>query len=198
MNSTYNIAHLGVLFPFFRFESSNSALGDDWNDCLILVFLILVSKALYKQVDFQVFRGFETCSANIHTSAHERSAVSFSLEQRLFLLTGNTVLFKKRHPYLSLTKGLEKPGPLSWLLSSACCISPSPAVCRGRYGTMLFSIGSATGDYCMRLWQMDIPIKFFSRVGHSINHWHHPNPSETLGHFFLVSKKWREKTKDIL
>lgn len=133
----------------------------------------------------QTFTFFSTWKKD--TFFFSRAAFLVAVRQRCSL--------KEKKSVSSLKKGLEKPGPLPWLCSVRCCILPSPAACRGRRGTMLFSIGSATGDYGMRLWQMDIPIKFFRRVEHSINHWHYPNPSETLGHFFSCEQEMKGENK---
>lgn len=82
-------------------------------------------------------------------SIRKKGAFFFSRAE--FLVAVSAVLLKKRNPYLSLKKRPRKARPSTLSVQFCCCISLSPAVCRGRYGTMLFSIGSATGDYGMRL-----------------------------------------------
>lgn len=126
-----------------------------------------------------------------HFSPFERNTVSFSCRAAFVVGFRQYCSLKGKKP-TSFSKERPKKARLSTLtLFSSAAASHSHLQCAesGRHGRTLFPIGSTTGDYSMRLWQMDIPIKFFSRVGHSINHWHHPNPTETLGHFFLMNKK---------
>lgn len=114
-----------------------------------------------------------------------------------FLLAVRQPCSLKGKTSTSFSKERPSKARLALTVQFRCCVSPWPAVCRAHYGTVLFLHWRCYWRLQHGLWQMGIPIKFFSRVGHSINHWHYPNPSETLGHFFSYEQKVKGKKQRI-
>lgn len=126
-----------LLFPFLRFQAQTREVGADQNEPLIWSFRFhyLKSKLSLQTgglpVDKRWLEMLRHAMQTFHLFSIWRKCTFFFLQGSISYCC-QAAVFSLKTPHLSLKTGLE-----SQALSPDCS---SPAVCRGRYGTMLFPL----------------------------------------------------------